>query len=73
MQKFLGKSSALFSRSVAKALHIGSSSSKSTSVDPKKFKKPHRTFCSKVAKKSAEGPSITIENINVILIKADVL
>lgn len=73
VQSFLGKSSALFSGRVAKALDVGSTSSKSPSADTEKARKQRKAWGSMGAKKPTEGPSSGNKNIDINSFQADVL
>lgn len=64
-QSSLRKNSVLFSSCVTKALDVGSSNSKSPSVSAKKIKRPRKASGLKGAKKTADGPSSSNDNIVV--------
>lgn len=65
VQSSSGKSSTLFSSRVAKALNMGRSCNKSSSVDRMKAREPHEGWGSKGAKKPGEGPLSSNNNIDV--------
>lgn len=73
VQRFRGKSSALFRGPVVKVLDAGSSSTRSTSVGAEKSKRPRKAAGLKGGMKPAEVPSIGKNNINVDLVRADTL
>lgn len=72
-QSSLGKISALFSSRVAKALDVGSSSSKMPSVCTEKAWKPRIASCSKRATKPVEGPSSGNGNVYVEPVQVNLL